>query len=270
MLTFVRIVYFFVILHNHCFILENVLAVRWNTQYKIPSHILCTYYFTAEKVIMHYIQLRLPSPDGQRLPFDSVFKKYYAYIRKYANSFIDNLPLSEEIAIDSLMKVYKKKEFDDEENVKSFLLHVTRNACLDILKGRKRKEPHIKDFNYVTEKFVPGPNFPERQAMLELEFYKGLRKEIEQISHSCKQITALRFLEGKSVPEIAEMLSCSPQYVRRQQKTCAQILKDKFGRFIDTGNPFNTLIFIFITLCLGISINAIPALLKKIFLLFCF
>ncbi len=203
---------------------------------------------------MDYIHLRLPRPDGQQLLLGHVYKNYYSEIRQFAYKLVDNYQQAEDITQESFIKLHNKNEFDDSEHVKYFLYRVTKNACFDVIRSRKRKELHKKDYNYLAEKFVPGLEFSGKLAFLKLAFHKGLRKEIEQIPHSCKEVTALHFLEGKSFPEIAAMLSVSPQYVGKQQKTCIEILKNRFLQFLKTNTPFSLVIFILIATYFVISL----------------
>jgi RNA polymerase sigma-70 factor (ECF subfamily) len=220
---------------------------------------------------MDFIHLRLPLPDGKEIALDDLYRTYRRQLVFFANKYVDDTLQAEDIVSESFIKLWDKKDqFDAEGNIKAFLFTITRNACLDFLKGRQRKTPHIKEYAYIAEKTEQGPDLSMETTIVQLALLERLPEELNRLSGIKKEVIRLCFLENKSLKEIAKMLSFTPQHIGDQRIAAIKQLKSGFNEFLMANKMLSALIIFALSMCLFISMNAASTLFKKIIELFCF
>jgi RNA polymerase sigma factor (sigma-70 family) len=85
----------------------------------------------------------------------------------YAERFTGNQPEAEDIVVDSFLKCYRRRDqFENLENIRSFLYVTVKNASLDHLAAKKRHDLSHKEWQRRLE--VSG-----RQMLVE-DAFRGL------------------------------------------------------------------------------------------------
>ena len=125
--------------------------------------------------------------------YNRIVEKYSDMIFRIAYQYFYNKYDAEDVTQDVFLKLlYKKAFFKDEEHIKSWLIRVTINQCLDYKKSLARREmvsidnleiPFTQEERGIIEELYLLKE--EERNILYLYYYEGYK--IKEISHILKQ-----------------------------------------------------------------------------------
>jgi len=159
---------------------------------------------------------------GRGKAFADVYQKHFALVYHYAKKILDDAGEAEDIASESFVKLWEQfSVFDDEAAMRSYLITVTRNACLNRIKLNKRARDREAlfassdqaDDNAVTREEVTG------------RIYQYIYDEIEKLPAQEKKVFKMSYLEGKSNEMIATLLQINNQSVRNHKARALKALR---------------------------------------------
>lgn len=147
---------------------------------------------------------------GDHLAFSNIFNAYYPDLVIFASRFTNDLMDSEEIVQDSFVKLWEKREsININISLKSYLLKIIHNKCIDWLRHNKIMQTHNRyvmenspRFEYDTDNYVL---YSELQQQLEAALCK-LPEEILEAFH-------MNRYKGLKYHEIAKVLGVSVRTV---------------------------------------------------------
>lgn len=151
------------------------------------------------------------------------FDQYYKSLCYFAVRLVQDDQEAEDIVANCFVKLSEKhKEFDTDQNIKSFLYAICRNACLNYLKHLRIKSAAQTFFLNQAEQ---GEEIILNQ-IIKAEVFDILNQEIEFLPEKCREIFKLIYFEHKKTDEIAEELALSVQTVRNQKTKAIELLKN--------------------------------------------
>ena len=72
--------------------------------------------------------------------FEIIYNKYYSMLLNIANKYVRNYPDSEDIVQEVFIKFYKNnKTFEEDEMIKYYLIRLTINYSLNVIKHEKKQ-----------------------------------------------------------------------------------------------------------------------------------
>src|SRR5690349_2703090 len=87
---------------------------------------------------------------GNDRAFRQVFERYNKQLGYFAEKRIQDREEAEDIVAESFRILWQKRaDFETEEKIRSFLYTTTKNACLDFLKKRQRREASGRELLYL-------------------------------------------------------------------------------------------------------------------------
>lgn len=111
--------------------------------------------------------------------------------------------------------IIRAPQFNDEEHKKAWLLRTAANLCKDMLRQRKRRS-HV--------------NLDDVQDYCTSEESTSLINEILSLPQKYKTVIHLHYIEGYKTGEIAEILSITPQAVRKRLQYGRNMLRIEYER----------------------------------------
>ncbi|PSL45681.1 RNA polymerase sigma-70 factor (ECF subfamily) [Chitinophaga niastensis] len=161
--------------------------------------------------------------NGNTKALTDLFKFYYPQLCLFAARLITNEPAAEEIAEETFMKFWQRRDnFETIQNIKAFLYITTRNSCMDYLRKAVREEHSLKQLTYITRE--DDDEFMQT-SIIHSEVLGEIYREIEQLPPKCKQIFKLSFIEGMKNQEIADHLGLALPTVKNQKTRAVCLLK---------------------------------------------
>ncbi len=119
----------------------------------------------------------------------------------YARTYLHDLERARDVVQDTFIRLCKQDPDKVRENLKSWLFTVCRNRCLDVIRKDKRVQP----LDEVKWRKVAGPDSaPDEQAEQE-ETLSDVMRCMDRLSKNQKEVILLKFQQGMSYGEIAEV-----------------------------------------------------------------
>ncbi|MBN2213496.1 MAG: RNA polymerase sigma-70 factor [Bacteroidales bacterium] len=167
---------------------------------------------------------------GDENAFDYLFNYYYPGLVIYADKFVANNHLAEEIVQGVFMKLWQDRRYIEiNSSVKSYIFRSVKNKCLDILKHRKIKDDYARK--------VLNDHEPSNEATwdtyVESELYIILIREIEKLPPECQKIFRYSRIRDHTNKEIAEKLGISVKTVENQISKALKILRVALQEYLE-------------------------------------
>jgi RNA polymerase sigma-19 factor, ECF subfamily len=164
--------------------------------------------------------------NGDEKAFNFFFRKYYAALCYFSFQILKNKNEAEEIAGDSIMKLWERHaNFMSTVAIKSFLYKTVRNASLNSIREQKRKAAATKGFNYIND----STEIDVSEKMIEAEVYKEVFLAIENLPPKCKQIFKMLLFEHKDHYQIASELNLSVSTIQNQKARAIMLLRQRIA-----------------------------------------
>jgi len=149
--------------------------------------------------------------DGDEQAFSVLFFKYLPVLQVFASKFTKSEDAAEEIIQDAFLRVWLNRDkLADVENVKAYLYKYVSNECLSYLRKKLKEDKVVDAF---TAKQPNSHNHTADVVNLN-EINKIVADAVEKLPEQRKKIYQLSRGDGKSIPEIAEILNISPNTVK--------------------------------------------------------
>ncbi|MBO9152251.1 RNA polymerase sigma-70 factor [Chitinophaga sp. GCM10012297] len=160
---------------------------------------------------------------GDQEAFRAIFGQHYRSLCFFATSIITDRQEAEDIVQDVFSRFWDKRgDFPTASAVKAFLYISTKNACLNYLKLRERRNEREQAFVYLHEHEAGAAFDP---VLAETEIIGELYREIENLPAQCRRVFTLSYLEGRKNEEIAGSLGISYNTVRTQKLRALKLIR---------------------------------------------
>lgn len=159
--------------------------------------------------------------------FEAVYAAYYRRLVYFATGIINDRQEAEDIAAEIFLKYWNKRhDFNTEKNTRAFLFISTKNACITLLRQRRKIKIRQEDFamqqSSHTESIL--------QDMVLREMFCEAKDVLQTLPKGCRRIIRLTFEAGQSNRQIAALLALSVNTVSNQKSRGIKILKERFAK----------------------------------------
>ena len=153
--------------------------------------------------------------NGEVKAFEEVFKTHYVKLTLFANKFLNDLQVSEEIVSESLAHFWEKREIlVISSSLTSYLYTMVRNRAMNYLKHQKVENEYVSYL--IRNKLID--ELPEHDAdpYEEKELAHQIRVAIDALPEKCREVFLMSRFQYLKNREIAEKLGISQKTVERQ------------------------------------------------------
>jgi RNA polymerase sigma-70 factor (ECF subfamily) len=172
-------------------------------------------------------ELYLKLKEGDEGAFQILFRKYYSAMCHFANQFLNDRELAEEIVQDMFVKIWEKRAvLNIETSVKHYFFRSVRNHCLNQIQHEKIKKQYA---NKVLESAHQEIN--TEQYYLEVDLIRRIEKSIDSLPPKRKEIFRLSREQGLKYKEIADALGISVKTVEAQMGLALKYLREDLKDF---------------------------------------
>ncbi|MBN8856654.1 MAG: hypothetical protein BGO55_23600 [Sphingobacteriales bacterium 50-39] len=179
--------------------------------------------------------------------FNAIYDKYIYQLISFARQLLDRKEDAEDVVADVFVNLWNLRDrFFTIQNIKAFLYASVRNTCINIL-----KRAQIRRMNFLKES-EESAEIPD-QILIEVEYKKWLRTEIDRLPDQRKKILTLAIYEGKKTNEIAEILNIAPKTVSNQKKAAFETIRPRI-------RAITTTLFSIISIIIASNITAVTSL----------
>jgi len=172
------------------------------------------------KTFENALLARMKNDDENAFSF--LFSFYYTDLVMFANIYLKDKDISEELVQDVFVKLWEERQsITITSSLKSYLLKSVQNKSLDWIRHLKIRQQHNQEtissaalFDFDTENYV-----------LYSELENRIEKIIEQLPVEIAEAYNLNRIEGLKYHEIAEKLNVSQRTVEVRIGKALQILR---------------------------------------------
>jgi RNA polymerase sigma-70 factor (ECF subfamily) len=133
--------------------------------------------------------------------YKAIFHKMRDKLFRYALRFVKDAESAEDVVQDVMYKLWQKRhEVDEIENLEAWLMVITRNRALDILRKVKDNQVNIDEAYSISDK----EPIPDKQ-MEGADMMKQLNSCLDQLPEKQRTVFHLREIEQMSYEEISVM-----------------------------------------------------------------
>ena len=150
--------------------------------------------------------------------FKLFFEGFYPSVCIFANKYVKDLALAEDIALEAFTEFWKSMEkFEDLKAIRGFIYTVTRNKCLNSIKQAAHLDHNLKDDRFSEDYF--------HESIIEEETYRLVHLAVGRLAPQSQRIIRL-CLEGEKNQSIADRLNVSINTVKTLKKNSYEELRN--------------------------------------------
>ena len=137
------------------------------------------------------------------------FRELHPALTLYANQWVKDYPLAQEIASEAFVKTWQKHyKFNSYEGIKAYLYTIVRRDSHKTAKKLRQADTLSSD---ATDYETPF------SFLVRAETYRLLYDALRKLSPGNKRVITMYYLEGKTTGEIARELNLHPHTVQTQK-----------------------------------------------------
>ena len=160
---------------------------------------------------------------GNKAAFDTLFRKYYSQLVRFAISYTKDESTAEEIVQDTFVKIWENApRITITSTVGGYFYQAVKNHCLNFIKHESIKKKYEKE---QILKNSPEQTSPEEK--INMAFFKNiLSKAMKNLPVKCREIFEMAKFDGLSYDEISDYLEVSPKTVENQMGIALKKLRE--------------------------------------------
>lgn len=153
--------------------------------------------------------------NGDVKAFEHVFRSHYSKLTLFANKFLNDVDIAEEIVSESLTDLWEKREsITFSSSVTSYLYKMVQNRALNYIKHQRIENEYVS-YLIRNNLIVECPEH-ECDPYEEKELAQQIRRAIDALPERCREVFLLSRFQYLKNREIAERLNISQNTVERQ------------------------------------------------------
>ncbi len=169
-----------------------------------------------------------PNPDsnillerlkkGDRKVFTMLFEYYYTGLVVFADRYIHDLELSEDIVQSVFVRLWENRQLLKSASIRYYLSSAVKNNCIDQIRKKETQEKY-------TRRQSPGDFENGIDFWAETELEQLIEKSISDLPPRCAEIFRMSRFEGLKSSEIAKKLQLSQRTVEVQITNALKVLR---------------------------------------------
>ncbi len=164
---------------------------------------------------------------GDISEFEKLFRDYYEYLCRQANSILKDPDEAEEIVQETFVKIWnKRQDIEIKTSVKNYLIQSIKNQCFNHIKHAQIKRNHSEEV--LKESRV----FEEDDSLVADELSEKIERAINKLPEERKKIFIMSRHEGLKYKEIADQLGISIKTVENQMGKALKTLREELTEYL--------------------------------------
>jgi len=167
---------------------------------------------------------------GERDAFRALFEAYKDRVYSIALRFTGDEALAMDLAQDTFLKLFSCiGDFRGDSAFSTWVYRLVVNSCLDHKRRAWRLIPIADELFNVLR--APGDSL---HSVLATEMRERVQRAVEKLTPDLRMVIVLRYTEGLSYDQIAEVLGCSAGTVASRLNRAHKVLERRLNHFMNT------------------------------------
>ena len=164
---------------------------------------------------------------GEARGLSHFFHRLHPALSLYANRFVQDQDLAEEIASIAFVKTWKNhSKLNTYAAIRAYLYKCVRNECMTELKRQGRRK---EIYNIYMSKTVDDIR-TALDDLVRIEVHAQLHEAIKELSPGNQKVIYMHYMEGKTTAEIAKELNISDSSVKTMKYRGLDMLRKKMKK----------------------------------------
>ncbi|HEY4153789.1 MAG TPA: RNA polymerase sigma-70 factor [Puia sp.] len=160
--------------------------------------------------------------QGRESAFTELFTSLYPALCFYALKITNDQAAAEDIAEESFIRVWEKREIFFQFSVlKSYLYTTVRNAGINWLYENRKYRNLQNELGQNTRLSEGNP----LELIIHAELFREMYSALDKLPPKCRQIVTMLFIEGKKVKDVARELQLSTGTIQTQKTRGLMLLR---------------------------------------------
>lgn len=159
--------------------------------------------------------------SGNKDAFNTLFRKYYEPLCRFAVFFTQNPDLAEDAVQTAYIAFWEgRTQIEITHSVKAYLYQMVRNNALILMRKDNTRKIYESNFTELKDEEIA------ENPITDDELKKLIQKGVNNLPEKCRIIFSLSRNDGLTYEEIAEYLDISPKTVENQMGIAFQKLRE--------------------------------------------
>lgn len=171
---------------------------------------------------------------GSVKAFKTLYDAYYSKICSYANSYLHNNHVAEEICQDVFLYLWEKREYiTDNTHFLPYLLKITRNKCLNHLKASRLRPISVGEWDSsLLNLDLMALEDKSSDQLLVNELSELIDEVVESMPDNCRETFLLSRDEGLKYWEISEQIGVPVKTIEWRMSKSLKMLREKLSDYM--------------------------------------
>lgn len=171
---------------------------------------------------------------GDAGAFKKLYFRLYSNLLAYAESYLKNRYISEEICQEVFLYLWEKRELiAADTRFLPYLLRITRNKCLNYLKSERLRPIPVGEWETEEMKLnLLALEDPSAGRLLTGELEYLIDTVLEELPQSCRETFLLSRDKGLKYQEISELTGTPLKTVESRMSKCLQIFRKRLADYL--------------------------------------
>jgi len=171
----------------------------------------------------------------KNIKYKNIVKKHSGKIYSYALYFLHNKQDAEDVTQEIFIKLWKNMDNVDTKRIVPWLMRVTHNHCIDLIRQQKDSRSQQKILRTIDWEICDYIEESEKNPEMSFESKERRRillKAMQNLPENVKSIMLLHYFQGLKYSEISNLFDLNENTVKvtvhRGRKILREILQNKF------------------------------------------
>jgi len=147
--------------------------------------------------------------------FDAAVSRHSRKVFTFASYLLGDAGEAEDVTQEVLIKLWKRGSEVESSRLRAWLLQVTRNACIDQLRRRRRSAEVVAIRPRDAVPIDGASSAPSPEKIVEgAQIGSTIRAALADLTESAREVVILREIQGLSYAEISDVMDISVDSVR--------------------------------------------------------
>lgn len=174
---------------------------------------------------------------GNKTAYKKVFRLYYSRLIRYSGFLLKDNVEAEDLVQEVFIQLWENRaNLKSEKNLASYLFILTRNKCFNALKHKIVEEKYVTKQAAMEAEELYHVSFELMEEFVSMEelLNNELDRMMDEMPERCAEAFRLKWIEGKKIREIAEIMKISTTMVDKHLAKGLQMVQEKLtpGMFL--------------------------------------
>ena len=169
--------------------------------------------------------------SGDSIAYEKLVKLYQNKVYNTCYSFLKQSDIAEDQTQEVFILIFNSiAQFEEKSSLSTWIYRITVSRCLDYLRSQnrqKRKSTGLLSLFGLAQEIPANNDFTPYEHLENKEYAKIIADTLDEMKGKYKTAFVLKYMEGLSQKEIAQIMECSEKAVEGILARAKIILKEK-------------------------------------------